>query len=189
VQNEQAKSVKTCAVTPPRARFTVRIAQLCNSPRAVSPVDVPQLRDLDVLNCWCLPSVQMNNMKQSPMHVTFADASSVASESFGSNWGGKRDYGATEAPVEQGAQQKPPPRARKQRRVTFFRNKPSLTIDFGIFAFSSFQRDIAWYSLYCVIYIALAVVAFSCVFEKWSIVDSVYFAVTTFTTTGFGDKV
>lgn len=130
--------------------------------------------------------------KQSSTHVTFADTSSVASESFGSSyWAGRRDYGSTMESVEQGAQSESSHsrRPKWKRGVSFFGNKRSLTIDFGGFAFSSSQRDMLWYSLYCFVYIAIAVAAFSFVFEKWSIVDSVYFAVTTFTTTGFGDKV
>lgn len=118
------------------------------------------------------------------MHVSFADKNNLENESFGSSWGGKRDlYGAI-TEVSAGTHHVKP-----KRRVTFFRNRPSLTIDFGLFAFSSSQRDIAWYSLYCFIYILIAVVAFSYLFESWSYVDSIYFSITTFTTTGFGDKV
>lgn len=36
-------------------------------------------------------------------------------------------------------------------------------------------------------YLAVAVVAFSVVFERWSIIDACYFAVATFTTVGYGD--
>ena len=42
-------------------------------------------------------------------------------------------------------------------------------------------------ALYALTYVAIAIVAYSFVFEKWSIVDSVYFAVSTFTTVGYGD--
>lgn len=135
--------------------------------------------------------------KSASVHVTFADTNSNASESFGSsNWGGRRDltYGSTtesESP-KQGSKQRDnasTERPQWKRGVSFFGNKRSLTIDFGGFAFSSSQRDMLWYSLYCVIYIALSVGAYSFLFEKWSIIDSIYFAVTTFTTIGYGDKV
>lgn len=36
-------------------------------------------------------------------------------------------------------------------------------------------------------YLAVSVIAFSFIFEKWSIIDSMYFAVVTFTTIGYGD--
>jgi Ion channel len=38
-----------------------------------------------------------------------------------------------------------------------------------------------------VIYLFVSVVAFSFVFEKWTVIDSMYFAVVTFTTIGYGD--
>jgi hypothetical protein len=38
-------------------------------------------------------------------------------------------------------------------------------------------------------YIAIAVLAFSVVFDHWTVIDSAYFAVVTFSTTGFGDLV
>jgi hypothetical protein len=120
-------------------------------------------------------------------HVSFADVNSEKSESFESSWGGRRDYGAIAKQADQSSHHHH--HVKHTRRVTIFGNKPSLTIDFGLFAFSSSQRDIIWYSFYCFLYISLAVVAFSFLFEKWSIVDSIYFATTTFTTTGFGDKV
>lgn len=124
--------------------------------------------------------------KATEAHVTFADVNSEKSESFGSSWGGRRDYGAITEQAEESRRRR---HVKRERRVTFFGNKPSLSIDFGLFAFSSSQRDIIWYSLYCFLYISFAVVAFSFLFERWSIVDSIYFATTTFTTTGFGDKV
>jgi len=37
------------------------------------------------------------------------------------------------------------------------------------------------------IYITIAIVGYSFVFENWSIIDSIYFAVTVFTTVGYGD--
>ena len=127
--------------------------------------------------------------KATEVHVTFADVNSEKSESFGSSWGGRRDYGAITEQTSDRSNHHHHHHVKPERRVTFFGNKPSLTIDFGLFAFSSSQRDIMWYSLYCFLYISLAVVAFSFLFERWSIVDSIYFATTTFTTTGFGDKV
>jgi hypothetical protein len=42
-------------------------------------------------------------------------------------------------------------------------------------------------AIYLAIYLAIAIVAFSHIFEKWSIIDSIYFAVSTFTTCGYGD--
>lgn len=129
--------------------------------------------------------------KESSLHVTFADAGSVASESFGSNWGQTRHdyYGSTEQGTRQQKEASSEERPKWKRGVSFFGSTRSLSIDFGFFAFSSSQRDILWYSLYCFIYLTVAVVAFSFVFEHWSIIDSIYFAVTTFTTIGFGDKV
>ena len=41
--------------------------------------------------------------------------------------------------------------------------------------------------IYTVSYLGLAVVAYSFVFEQWSVIDSLYFAVSTFTTVGYGD--
>jgi len=38
-------------------------------------------------------------------------------------------------------------------------------------------------------YMAAAVIAFSFLFENWSVIDSIYFSVVTFTTVGFGDLV
>lgn len=40
---------------------------------------------------------------------------------------------------------------------------------------------------YLAIYAGMAVIAYSYVFEHWSIVDSIYFAVATFTTVGYGN--
>ena len=42
-------------------------------------------------------------------------------------------------------------------------------------------------AMYLAIYLGVAVLAFSFIFEKWSIIDSLYFAVSTFTTCGYGD--
>lgn len=48
-----------------------------------------------------------------------------------------------------------------------------------------------WASRFCTIYMSLymllSVVAYSFVFEKWSIVNSLYFATTVFTSVGYGD--
>jgi hypothetical protein len=43
------------------------------------------------------------------------------------------------------------------------------------------------FGLYTLSYIALAIVAFSFIFEHWTIIDSIYFATSTFTTVGYGD--
>lgn len=40
---------------------------------------------------------------------------------------------------------------------------------------------------YLTIYLGVAVLAFSYIFESWTIIDSLYFAVSTFTTCGYGD--
>ena len=49
----------------------------------------------------------------------------------------------------------------------------------------------SWASRFCTAYISiymlLSVVAYSFIFEKWSIVNSLYFATTTFTSVGYGD--
>jgi potassium channel subfamily K len=42
-------------------------------------------------------------------------------------------------------------------------------------------------ALYILVYLLLAVVAYHWIFEDWSIVDSIYFAVVMFTTIGYGD--
>jgi hypothetical protein len=42
-------------------------------------------------------------------------------------------------------------------------------------------------TMYTAIYIVIAVIAYSYVFERWTIIDSIYFAVSTFTTCGYGD--
>jgi potassium channel subfamily K len=41
--------------------------------------------------------------------------------------------------------------------------------------------------IYTSIYMGISVIAFSFVFEKWTIIDSLYFAVSTFTTCGYGN--
>lgn len=62
---------------------------------------------------------------------------------------------------------------------------PSLTA-----AFSSMENRpiLKLCAMYMAIYLGVAVIAFSFVFEKWTIIDSLYFAVSTFTTCGYGDK-
>lgn len=65
-------------------------------------------------------------------------------------------------------------------------NEPSLTRDIHE------ERGI-WMPLrtclqYVFIYIVISVIAYSYVFERWSIIDSVYFAVATFTTVGYADQ-
>jgi hypothetical protein len=58
---------------------------------------------------------------------------------------------------------------------------PSLTLG----DFSETTLDVFYLcTVYLSTYIFIAVMAFSFVFEKWSIIDSVYFAVSTFTTVG-----
>lgn len=42
-------------------------------------------------------------------------------------------------------------------------------------------------AVYTSIYVSIAVIAFSFIFENWTIIDSMYFAVATFTTVGYGD--
>lgn len=63
-------------------------------------------------------------------------------------------------------------------------DRPSLTSHFEA------DTDLAVLKLcaiYTILYVLMAIVAFSFVFERWSIIDSTYFAVATFTTVGYGD--
>lgn len=62
-------------------------------------------------------------------------------------------------------------------------SEPSLTRDYEQGVWSPLQSCL----FYVFIYFASAVIAYSYVFEKWPIVDSLYFAVATFTTVGYGD--
>jgi len=63
---------------------------------------------------------------------------------------------------------------------------PSLTREF--YNFESVGGDaLRLCGIYTAIYICIAVIAFSFVFEKWTVIDSIYFAVSTFTTCGYGD--
>eukprot|EP00978_Attheya_sp_CCMP212_P015584 scaffold40119_cov38-Attheya_sp.AAC.1 len=62
---------------------------------------------------------------------------------------------------------------------------PSLTSEFSP---SEADMEVLKLCLFCTsIYMGVSVVAFSFVFEKWTIIDSVYFAVSTFTTCGYGN--
>ena len=65
-------------------------------------------------------------------------------------------------------------------------NTPSLTREFSNFD-SVGGNALRLCGCYMAIYIVIAVIAFSYVFEKWTIIDSIYFAVSTFTTCGYGD--
>jgi hypothetical protein len=62
---------------------------------------------------------------------------------------------------------------------------PSLTSEF--FASEADMEVLQLCALYTVIYMGISVIAFSFVFEKWTIIDSMYFAVSTFTTCGYGN--
>jgi potassium channel subfamily K len=62
---------------------------------------------------------------------------------------------------------------------------PSLTSEF---APSEADMEVLKLCLfYTSIYMGVSVIAFSFVFEKWTIIDSLYFAVSTFTTCGYGN--
>jgi hypothetical protein len=63
---------------------------------------------------------------------------------------------------------------------------PSLTGDFNNNGDTN-GNVVTLCALYVAIYIGIAIVAFSFCFEKWTIIDSVYFAISTFTTCGYGD--
>jgi potassium channel subfamily K len=62
---------------------------------------------------------------------------------------------------------------------------PSLTSEFV--ASEADMEVLQLCVFYTVIYMGIAVIAFSFVFEKWTIIDSMYFAVSTFTTCGYGN--
>ena len=68
-------------------------------------------------------------------------------------------------------------------------DEANLTSDFTKLAFERSGDSLRLCAYYVCLYILVAVVAFSCVFEKWTVVDSMYFAVTCFTTIGYGDLV
>ena len=61
---------------------------------------------------------------------------------------------------------------------------PSLTEAFQSIENRPILRLCAWY---LTLYLVVAVVAFSYVFERWTVIDSLFFAVSTFTTCGYGD--
>jgi potassium channel subfamily K len=62
---------------------------------------------------------------------------------------------------------------------------PSLTSEFVA---SEADMEVLQLCLfYTVIYMGISVIAFSFVFERWTIIDSLYFAVSTFTTCGYGN--
>jgi potassium channel subfamily K len=63
--------------------------------------------------------------------------------------------------------------------------KPSLTSEFV--ASEADMQVLKLCAFYTAIYMGVAVIAFSFVFEKWTIIDSMYFAVSTFTTCGYGN--
>lgn len=65
-------------------------------------------------------------------------------------------------------------------------DRPSLTSNFEV---DSDLAVLRLCGLYAVLYVLMAVVAFSFVFEHWTIIDSMYFAVATFTTVGVRTKV
>jgi Ion channel/EF-hand domain pair len=63
---------------------------------------------------------------------------------------------------------------------------PSLTSQF-VESIGSDWETIRYGVILTLTYLAVAVFAFSFVFESWSIIDACYFAVSTFTTVGYGD--
>jgi potassium channel subfamily K len=62
---------------------------------------------------------------------------------------------------------------------------PSLTSEFV--ASEADMEVLKLCLFYTVIYMGISVIAFSFVFERWTIIDSLYFAVSTFTTCGYGN--
>lgn len=65
-------------------------------------------------------------------------------------------------------------------------DQPSLTRNYR-------EEDGVWRPLrywfpYLLAYLGMAVISYSYIFERWTIVDSLYFAVATFTTVGYGDQ-
>jgi hypothetical protein len=62
--------------------------------------------------------------------------------------------------------------------------QPSLTAEFDSDDTSNVMKLCAFY---LTSYVVVAIIAYSFVFERWSIIDSIYFATSTFTTVGYGD--
>jgi len=63
--------------------------------------------------------------------------------------------------------------------------QPSLTS--GDYTIGTDWSTLRMCGIYTLVYLVIAVVAYSFVFESWTIIDSLYFAVSTFTTVGYGD--
>ena len=102
-----------------------------------------------------------------------------------------KDYGTSRAEQPQSRRVMWRERAPSWFRQSFVYRpgRRGLTTDFRGFAFESSRGALKLYALCCLGYISISVIAFSFVFERWSIIDAVYFALVTFTTTGFGDLV
>lgn len=64
-------------------------------------------------------------------------------------------------------------------------DEPSLTS--GDYTVGNEKYMLRMCGIYTLVYLVIAVVAYSYVFESWTIVDSLFFAVATFTTVGYGD--
>ena len=63
----------------------------------------------------------------------------------------------------------------------------NLTSDFAAQAFESSGDSLRLCGYYLTWYILVAIVAYSFVFEKWTVIDSIYFSVVTILTVGYGD--
>lgn len=63
--------------------------------------------------------------------------------------------------------------------------QPSLTS--GDYTVGDDKYALQMCGIYALFYLVIAVVAYSYVFESWTIIDSVFFAVATFSTVGYGD--
>ena len=72
-------------------------------------------------------------------------------------------------------------------RAIHLRTGPTLTQDFTDFMHSKSMYTMCTLNL--AVYLVVAIVAYSFVFERWSIIDSIYFACITFTTVGYGDPI
>lgn len=64
---------------------------------------------------------------------------------------------------------------------------PSFTSEFSNFDVFGGGDMMRLCGTYMAIYIGIAIIAYSFVFERWTIIDSIYFAASTFTTCGYGD--